>query len=256
VYGEASAPRRWADTLTGYLIEQGFVQGKNDKSLFFRQAGSVSLVVHTDDIFFDGEGPAVDEFLADLGKRFDINDPEFLSKGNPVDFLGSLLIEDDDGVYMSLQSYVECAIEVMNFENLKDQQVPITGSIEGGVPLGAKDTQRFATGVGALGWINTGRCDVTLAFSRLAQHLQNPTTAALAALRKAYGYLQAYPDLCLFQPHDAEPVWKFYTDSDYAGNTAAVNKLRPQLGILATCGGTPRSEERRVGKEWRLRWSP
>ena len=61
----------------------------------------------------------------------------------------------------------------------------------------------------------------------------------MTALIAAYAYMAHHPALCLGQSLSAEPIWKFYTDSDYGGVSEPGNAGRPQLGALATCGGTP-----------------
>ena len=68
----------------------------------------------------------------------------------------------------------------------------------------------------------------------------------MTALIAAYAFMAHHPALCLGQPLSAEPIWKFYIDSDYGGYRFGLrgvsepgNAGRPQLGALATCGGTP-----------------
>ena len=121
----------------------------------------------------------------------------------------------------------------------REVSTPFPKEIEGGEPLDAAHTAIYRTGAGAIGWMCAGRIDLIHAYSRLGQHLQTPTTSALQALVHAYAYLAWHPDLCLGQSLDAEPVWQFFTDADYGGNTEVGNRGRPQLGALALCGGTP-----------------
>ena len=90
--------------------------------------------------------------------------------------------------------------------------------------------------VGAIGWMTSVRIDLDFAFSRLSQHLQNPTTSAWNMLHRTMGYIKSHQHLCLSQSNTSEPEWKFFTDSDHGSDKT---NLKPQLGILATCGGTP-----------------
>jgi hypothetical protein len=239
VYGEASAPKRWADTLSAYLLSDGFVRGENDSSVYYNRDTKVSLIVHVDDVLFDGPSAGVQQFIRNLGKRFDVKDPDFLTESTPLDFLGMILCRDKHSIYMSAEPYVRQAIEVMGFSDLKIFSTPISGNIDGGEPLGPADARRYMIGVGSLGWMTQARPDLSYVHSRLAQHLAAPTTGSMEGLRRAFGYVAGTPSLCLGQLLTAEPDWTFFTDSDFGGCSEPAVKMRPQIGVVARCGGTP-----------------
>nr|GEZ28512.1 putative ribonuclease H-like domain-containing protein [Tanacetum cinerariifolium] len=54
LYGLHQAPRAWYETLTNYLLENGFQRGKIDQTLFIKkQKGDILLIqVYVDDIIF------------------------------------------------------------------------------------------------------------------------------------------------------------------------------------------------------------
>jgi hypothetical protein len=242
IYGECSAPRRWADTLGDHLRSIGFTPGQNDSTVWHSSGINVSLIVHTDDIFFSGPRTGVDTFLSELKLRLEVKDPQFLTPRTPIDFLGFWIAVDANNVYISCESYVRQTLEVLedDFPDVYAYSTPFEGSIEGGAPLSSYQTRRYVMAVGALGWVCGARPDVCFAFSRLSQHLSAPTTAAWSALRRVVGYLKANPSLCIGQSlHIDNPGWEFFTDSDYGGNTEPQNKMKPQLGIVTTCGGAP-----------------
>ena len=58
--------------------------------------------------------------------------------------------------------------------------------------------------------------------------------------------------------YTAYHLWKWYTDHRFCGKCAAplVHSDKERALVCPACGGTFRSEERRVGKECRSRWSP
>ena len=163
-----------------------------------------------------------------------------MTPSTPIDFLGALISITDSHLYMSLEGYIHSTLEM--FEPLFSNDIPLASTpfaedLDGGSELSISQRKAFSTGVGALGWISNGRPDVL--FAESSQHLVHPTTAAWLGLRRALGYLKATPSLCIGQRLDAEPTWCHYTDSDYAGNNEAGNSMRPHLGVLITCGGTP-----------------
>ncbi|GJZ54942.1 putative ribonuclease H-like domain-containing protein, partial [Tanacetum coccineum] len=68
LYGLHQAPRAWYETLSTYLIENGFRRGTIDKTLFIKKdKGDILLVqVYVDDIIF-----SQDKYVAEILKKFD-----------------------------------------------------------------------------------------------------------------------------------------------------------------------------------------
>ena len=65
IYGLKQAPRKWYDTLSDFLIENGFIRGVIDKTLFTKKHKNDMLLVqvYVDDIIFGSTND-------DLCKRF------------------------------------------------------------------------------------------------------------------------------------------------------------------------------------------
>ncbi|GJU80141.1 putative ribonuclease H-like domain-containing protein [Tanacetum coccineum] len=73
LYGLYQAPRAWYETLSTYLIENGFRRGTIDKTLFIKKdKGDILLVqVYVDDIIFGSTKKSLcDEFKGLMHKRF------------------------------------------------------------------------------------------------------------------------------------------------------------------------------------------
>jgi hypothetical protein len=241
IYGECGAPKRWAETLGNQLQSQGFIKGENDPSVYYNSTLNVSLIVHVDDIFFEGPPAGVHQFLSEFETRFDIKPPIYLTEATPIDFLGLIIARDATHIYLSMEPYIRQSIDVMAFDvsALGIVHTPFTADLEGGDLLGPAEKKRYMMGTGAIGWMTAARPDLSFVHSRLAQHLAQPTACAMEGLRHAYAYIAQTPCMCLGQALSAPSEWTFYTDSDFGGNTELTNKMRPQLGILARCGGTP-----------------
>ncbi|GKE78063.1 putative ribonuclease H-like domain-containing protein [Tanacetum coccineum] len=76
LYGLHQAPRAWYDTLSTYLIENGFRRGTIDKTLFImKDKGDILLVqVYVDDIIFGSTKKSLcDEFEGLMHKRFQMS---------------------------------------------------------------------------------------------------------------------------------------------------------------------------------------
>ena len=117
--------------------------------------------------------------------------------------------------------------------------------------LTINSAKKLMAAVGCLGWlVNTGRPDVAFAHSWIAQHMANPTTSAMEAVKYCFGYLKGAKDFALRSPlyteknlalrKDSTPTtWEFFCDSDFGGNHEVQNKRRSQNGYIATQNDAP-----------------
>ena len=71
LYGEASAPRHWSDTLAEHLISEGFVRGVNETRTFYHKQRRLTLLTYVDDLLMSGEEPDLRWFEERLTHRFD-----------------------------------------------------------------------------------------------------------------------------------------------------------------------------------------
>ncbi|GJU81359.1 retrovirus-related pol polyprotein from transposon TNT 1-94 [Tanacetum coccineum] len=93
LYGLKQAPRAWYDTLSKFLLAQGFSKGVVDPTLFIRKTGKHTLHVqiYVDDIIFASTDPRdCDRFSNEMSSKFQMSmmgQMSFFldSKSNPVD---------------------------------------------------------------------------------------------------------------------------------------------------------------------------
>ncbi|GJU56228.1 putative ribonuclease H-like domain-containing protein [Tanacetum coccineum] len=99
LYGLHQAPRAWYETLSTYLIENGFRRVTIDKTLFIKKdKGDILLVhVYVDDIIFGSTKKSLcDEFEGLIHKRFQMS-----SIGELTFFLGLQAQQKEDGIFIS-----------------------------------------------------------------------------------------------------------------------------------------------------------
>ncbi|GKE10354.1 putative ribonuclease H-like domain-containing protein [Tanacetum coccineum] len=99
LYGLHQAPRAWYETLSTYLLDNGFQRGKIDKTLFIRRdKGDILLVqVYVDDIIFGSTKKSLcTEFEKMMHKKFQMN-----SLGELTFFLGLQVKQKNDGIFLS-----------------------------------------------------------------------------------------------------------------------------------------------------------
>ncbi|GJZ07030.1 putative ribonuclease H-like domain-containing protein [Tanacetum coccineum] len=99
LYGLHQAPRAWYETLSTYLLDNGFQRGKIDKTLFIRRdKGDILLVqVYVDDIIFGATKKSLcTEFEKMVHKKFQMS-----SMGELTFFLGLQVKQKEDGIFIS-----------------------------------------------------------------------------------------------------------------------------------------------------------
>ena len=255
IYGEASAPVRWELTIAPWLVEQGFTRGENDACVFYHEEKDLLVLLYVDDCMADGEPEEVEWIFDLLAERFQCKDTEYVTIDTPQDYLGTDLIMTEDHMYMSMQRYIENAASILNITG-KCHDTPIAAPIdEESQTLTPLEKKEFLTGLGMLGWLaQTVRCDIAYVYSRIGQHTATPNQSAIQAVRRAFSYLLGTKDYCIRAPmygsardintitsalSDAVNVWRFYCDTDHAGNSEVQNRRRSQNGLLVTCNTAP-----------------
>ncbi|GJX38561.1 putative ribonuclease H-like domain-containing protein [Tanacetum coccineum] len=99
LYGLHQAPRVWYETLSTYLLENGFQKGTIDKTLFIKKVKSDILLVqvYVDDIIFGSTKKKLcTEFEKLMHKKFQMS-----SIGELTFFLGLQVKQKDDGIFIS-----------------------------------------------------------------------------------------------------------------------------------------------------------
>ncbi|GKC27312.1 putative ribonuclease H-like domain-containing protein [Tanacetum coccineum] len=89
LYGLYQAPRAWYETLSTYLLDNGFQRGKIDKTLFIRREKGLQVMQKEDRIFI-----SQDKYMTEILKKFGFSDVKTAS--TPIETHKPLL-KDADG---------------------------------------------------------------------------------------------------------------------------------------------------------------
>ena len=244
MYGSRSSPVRW-ETRAARALEQelNFRRGENDRSIYYRAADDIRILIYVDDIVADGAPAALAKFFEEVRGIFDLRTVHTLTAEQSIDFIGINISTDGTRIFMDMEDYARTAVEYMeqHMQIPRTARVPIKSYIAESPTLDAKRAKAFRTGLGMIGWLSaTIRIDLSYAHSRIAKYMATPTEAAWDALRIAYAYIRSTVNLCISAPmHAPTSEYSFYTDADHAGNREPVNKTRSQLGEIALINGTP-----------------
>ncbi|GKD63128.1 putative ribonuclease H-like domain-containing protein, partial [Tanacetum coccineum] len=121
LYGLHQAPRAWYETLSSFLMENGFRRGTIDKTLFIkRKKSDIMLVqVYVDDIIFGStKRSTCTEFEECMHKRFQMS-----SMGELTFFLGLQVKQLPEGIFISQDKYVADILKKFDFCSIKTAKV-------------------------------------------------------------------------------------------------------------------------------------
>ncbi|GJR39702.1 uncharacterized mitochondrial protein-like protein [Tanacetum coccineum] len=123
LYGLHQAPRAWYETLSTYLLDNGFQRGKIDKTLFIRRdKGDILLVqVYVDDIIFGStKNSLCNAFEKLMHEKFQMS-----SMGELTFFLGLQVKQKKDGIFISQDKYVAEILKKFRFLEVKTASTPM-----------------------------------------------------------------------------------------------------------------------------------
>ncbi|GJU37297.1 putative ribonuclease H-like domain-containing protein [Tanacetum coccineum] len=196
LYELHQAPRAWYETLSTYLLDNGFQRGKIDKTFFTkRHKGNILLVqVYVDDIIFGSTKKELcNAFEKLMHEKFQMS-----SMGELTFFLG---------------------LQKFGFTEVKTASTPM----ETQKPLlkdeddEEVDVHMYRLIIGSLMYLTSSRPEIMFAVYACARYQVNLKVSHLYAVKRIFSYLKGQPKLGLWYPKDSPFDLVAYTHSDYAG---------------------------------------
>ncbi|GKA32237.1 putative ribonuclease H-like domain-containing protein [Tanacetum coccineum] len=194
LYGLHQAPRAWYETLSTYLLDNGFQRGKIDKTLFIkRYKGDILLVqVYVDDIIFGSTKKELCiAFEKLMHEKFQMS-----SMGELTFFLGLQVQQKKDGIFISQDKYVGETLKKFGFTEVKTASTPMeTQKLllkdEDGEEV---DVHMYRSMIGSLMYLTSLRPDIMFC----ARYQVNPKVSHLHAMKRIFRYLKGQPKLGLW----------------------------------------------------------
>ncbi|GJZ43435.1 ribonuclease H-like domain-containing protein [Tanacetum coccineum] len=192
LYGLHQAPKAWYETLSTYLLDNGFQIGKIDKTLFIRRVKSDILLVqvYVDDIIF----------------------------GELTFFIGLQVKQKEVRIFISKDKYVTEILKKFGFSDVKTTSTPM----ESQKPLLKDadgedvDEHLYRSMIGLLMYLTSIRSDIMFVVCACARFQVNPKSLHLHAVKRIFRYLKGQHKLGLWYPKDSPFDLVAYTDSHYA----------------------------------------
>ncbi|GJV57422.1 putative ribonuclease H-like domain-containing protein [Tanacetum coccineum] len=203
LYGLHQAPRAWYETLSTYLIKNGFRRGNIDKTLFIKKdKGDILLVqVYVDDIIFGSTKKSLcDEFKGLMHKRFQMS-----SMGELTLFLGLQVQQKKDGIFISQDKYMADILKKFDFATVKTASTPMepNKALVKDEEAEAVDVHLYRSMIGSLMYLTASRPDIMFAVCACARFQVTPKTSHLHVVKRIFRYLKGQPKLGLWYPRDS-----------------------------------------------------
>ncbi|GJX24372.1 putative ribonuclease H-like domain-containing protein [Tanacetum coccineum] len=190
LYGLHQAPRAWYETLSTYLLDNGFQRGQIDKTLFIKRVKS------------------------DILLKFQMS-----SMGELTFFLGLQVTQKDDGIFISQDKYVDEILKKFGFSTMKTASTPMETSkpLLKDAEAEDVDVHLYRSMIGSLMYLTSSRPDIMFVVCACARFQVTPKVSHLHAVKRIFRYLKGQPKLGLWYPKDSPFDLEAYSDSDYAG---------------------------------------
>ncbi|GJT91457.1 putative ribonuclease H-like domain-containing protein [Tanacetum coccineum] len=169
LYGLHQAPKAWYETLSTYLLENGFRRGTIDKTLFIKKDKSDILLVqvYVDDIIFGSTKKTLClDFEQMMHKRFQIS-----SMGELTFFLGLQVQQKEDGIFISQDKYVADILKKFDYVTVKTASTHMepNKALVKDEEADNVDVHFYRSMIGSLMYLTASRPDITFAVCACAR---------------------------------------------------------------------------------------
>ncbi|GKA74339.1 putative ribonuclease H-like domain-containing protein, partial [Tanacetum coccineum] len=190
LYGLHQAPRAWYETLSTYLIKNGFRRGTLDKTLLTKkEKGDILLVqVYVDDIIFGSTKKSLcDEFEQMMHKKFQMS-----SMGELTFFLGLQVQQKKDGIFISQDKYVVDILKKFDFITVKTTSTPTETkkALIKEEEAENVDVHLFRLMIRSLMYLTASMPDIMVDVCACARFQVTPKTSHLHAVKRILRYLK------------------------------------------------------------------
>ncbi|GJZ51603.1 putative ribonuclease H-like domain-containing protein [Tanacetum coccineum] len=217
LYGLHQAPRAWYETLSTYLLENGFRRVTIDKILFIKNdRGDIQLVhVYVDDIIFGSIKKSLCvKFEQMMHKRFQMS-----SIGELTFFLGLQVQQKEDGIFISQDKYVADILKKFDFSSVKTASnvLETNKALIKDEEAEDVDVHVYRSMIGSLMYLKASRLDIMFAICACTRFQVTLKTSHLHAVKRIFRYLKGQPKLGLWYPRDSPFDLEAFSDSYYVG---------------------------------------
>ncbi|KAI3771213.1 hypothetical protein L6452_02372 [Arctium lappa] len=217
LYGLKQAPRAWYETLSTFLINNGFEKGTIDTTLFIKRYKNEMLLVqiYVDDIIFGSTNQKYCDKFSELMK----SEFEMSLMGELTFFLGLQVKQTSEGTFISQSKYVSEILQKYKLNDSTSMRTPLSTGVKlDSDPLGENvDIKTYRGMIGSLLYLTASSPDIMFATCLCARYQANPKVSHLTAVKRIFRYLRGTQTLGLWYPKLSNFDLTAYTDADHVG---------------------------------------
>jgi hypothetical protein len=215
LYGLKQAGRNWNETLTKFLIEQGFQQSASDACLFIRSKTEFVLL-YVDDCLLCGSTGAVAAMKAEFSAKFGIKDKGALSA-----FLGIVFERFINSISVFQPFFIDSVLSRFGMSDCRPVTTPGSKQSDNDDPDSSEvDLTSYQSGVESLAYLAThSRPDLAYSVQVLAQSMRAPTSGDWQRFKRVLRFLKYSRDWKLKFTRSGSMEVIGYSDADFANGT-------------------------------------
>ena len=217
LYGLKQAPRTWYDTLSEFLLENGFTRGVIDKTMFFKMHKNdmILVQVYVDDIIF---GSTNDQLCSSFAKLMQ-SKYEMSMMGELTYFLGLHVSQRNDGIFICHSKYLRDLLKKYGLEDASNAKTPMATAtkLDQDDPCKSVDITSYRGMIGSLLYLTASRPDIMFSTCLCARFQDNRKETHLIDVKRIFKYLKCTPNLGIWYPKGTYFDLIGYTDSNFAG---------------------------------------
>ena len=236
LYGLKQVSRQWFHKLNTDLQSQGFIQSKNDYSLFLKGSEHtlVIVIVYVDDIIITGEDvPSILQLKQHLHDTFSIKD-----LGQLHFFLGIEVSHLKNGIVLTQRKFTREMLTESGLDVSKQAKTPFPLHLKLHSDEGDfySDPAQYRSLVGKLNFLTHTRPDLSFAVQALSQFMHAPRQSHFLALHHVLRYLASTIGQGIPLHATEQLTLQGYSDSDWA---SCPNTRRSITGYVILLGTSP-----------------
>jgi hypothetical protein len=197
LYGLNQASGAWYECLRDFLIENGFMIGKADSTLFTRKMGKDLFIcqIYVDDIIFGSTNKSFcEEFSKIMTDRFEMS-----MMGVLTFFLGFQIKQAKKETFISQMKYKRDILKKFGIDKAKPIKTPMDTNDHLDLDLGGTsvDQKVYRSMIGSLLYLCASRSDIVLSVCMCARFQATPKDCHLRAAKRIMRDLVLTPNLGL-----------------------------------------------------------
>ena len=235
VPGQRDGSANWYEDLSTYVTERLETSTVAEAPTFFRSpSGDLIFNVHVDDILMAGSPEAVDNMLAVLGKKYELNVEFLRHEGDEISFLKRkhVLLPGNRLGIEAHPKHVQKMLDMLKLQNVRPRKTPLpVGNLpcdEETPPLPWEEAMIFRQCVGILLYLSGDIIEAQFGIRLLSQKMSSPCIGDMKTLKHLVSYLGSsqYRMLVYERPQvgrgfagcspQGELLLEAFTDSDWS----------------------------------------